>query len=176
MAGAYSIEVVAEGGFVHAYAFDASGKAHAAGNLDIDIDVDGASRLDLRWDPPSASYQAELAAGLDLQAKPIIVRIAADGKAAFAAVASFHSSAKLAAGGDAKLRADVHAHAPSGSAKADARAHAGGSTKAGAKIDVHEHAEASGKAGGDAGAKIGGEIKGGVKIGGGAKGGVKIGG
>ena len=165
VAGAWSLELVAEAGFVHAYVFDASGKAHAAGDLDLDVDVDAASKLDLKWDPPSASYKAKLEGGLELAAKPLVVRVAADGKAAFAAVQSFHASAKLAV--NAKLDADAEVRAPTVAAKADAKAQGkasvGGSAKGSAKVETKKSASSKGsvkigdgiKASGSAKAKAG---------------------
>lgn len=155
VAGAWSVELAAEAGVVHAWAFDADGKAHAAGDLDLDLALDDAAAVDLVWDPPSASYTAKLDAGFDLEAKPIVLKIATGGKIAVAAVDSFHASAKadadatLAAG--AKLDADVKAKAPSvkadvgakadASAKASAKAKA--STKGSAKVETKKSAKAS---------------------------------
>jgi len=168
VAGAYSLELVAEAGAVHAYAFDASGKAHAAGDLDIDLDVGAGGELDLKWDPPSASYHAKLEGGLDLAAKPLVIRVAAGGKVAVAAVHSFQASAKLAAAGKLDARAEVRP--PKVTAKADANARAGASAKSNVKVETKKSASASAKAG----AKAGGKIEAG--IGGSAKGGFKIGG
>lgn len=170
VAGAWSMELVAEGGFVHAYVFDASGKAHAAGDLDLDLDLDAASKLDLTWDPPSASYKAKLDAGIDLNAKPLVVKVAAEGKVAFAAVQSFQASAKLAMKGDvdADIKApSVHAKAD---AKAGAKANVGASAKGSAKVEAKKSSSSKAsikigdgaKAGGSASAKA----KAGFKLGG----------
>ncbi len=170
VAGQWSVELAAEAGVVHAYAFDVNGKAHAAGDLDLDLALDGASDLELVWDPPSASYTAKLDAGMDLTAKPIVLKVAADGKMAMAAVTSFHASAKadadatLAAG--AKLDADVKAKAPSVKADASAKAGAKADAKAkgGAKIETKK--SASSKASADGGSfKASAKAKGGFKIG-----------
>ena len=174
IAGAYSIELAAEAGVVHAYAFDVSGKAHAAGDLDIDLALDAATNLKLKWDPPSASYKADLAADFDLEAKPLILRVAAEGKLAVAAVQSFHASAKVAAGGD--LDASAHVDAPtlagSAGAKAHAKAHASGGvegkSKGSVKVETKKSSSASGKASADAGGgfKASAKAKGGFKLGG----------
>jgi hypothetical protein len=168
VAGDYSIELVAEAGVVHAYAFDASGKAHAAGDLDLDVDVGGGTKLDLVWDPPSASYTAALAANVELAAKPLIVQVKVGADVAVAAVQSFTASAKLAGAGklDAGGKLDAHAdaHAPKVSAKAGA--HAGASAKSGAKVETKKSASAKGGAKASGGIKIGGSAKGGIKIGG----------
>lgn len=166
VAGDYSIELVADGGFVHAYAFDVNGKAHAAGDLDLDLAVDGATDLRLQWDAPSASYKAKIDGKLDFDAKPIVLKVAASGKVAVAAVQSFHASAKLAMKGKADVHADVRP--PEVKAKADAGAKAGASAKAGGKVETKKSASAS--------AKAGAKASGGIDIGGSAKGGIKIGG
>jgi hypothetical protein len=165
VAGAWSIEIAARGGFVHAYVFDISGRAHAKGDLELHLDA--GAKLDLHWDPPSASYKAKLEGGLELEGKPLVLRVAAQGKVAIAAVASFHASARVAIADEVAAHANVD-----GDAGLKAGAH--GSAKSGAKVEVHEHAGASGKASAKAGAKASGGIK--ASIGGSAKGGIKIGG
>jgi hypothetical protein len=165
MAGAYSLEVVATAGFLHVYAFDVAGKAHAEGNLDLDVELDGGGKLDLKWDPPSASYKAEVKGDLDLEAKPIVVKVQAEGKLAMAAVASFHASAAVAAKGDL----DAHVEVEPPSAKVDAKARAGASAKGNAKVE----SKTSGKASGKASAKVGGD--GGAKVGIGGKAKAKVG-
>jgi large repetitive protein len=166
MAGAYSLEVLAKGGFVHVYAFDAGGKAHAEGDLDVDVELGGGGKLDLEWDPPSASYKAEVKGDLDLEAKPLVVEVRADGKLAMAAVASFHASA----GGAAKGELDARVEVEPPSAKLDAKASAGASGKGSAKLESKSSSSASGKAsakvgGGGAKASIGGKAKAKGKIG-----------
>ena len=172
VAGNYSIELVADAGVLHAYAFDASGKAHAAGDLDLDVDVGGGSKLELVWDAPSASYTAALAADLELAAKPVIVQVKVGADVAIAAVQSFSAKAKVAAASEldaaGKLDAHAEAHAPKVSAKARAGGHAGASAKGGVKVETKKSASAS--------AKGGAKASGGIKIGGSAKGGIKIGG
>lgn len=172
VAGDYSIELVADAGVVHAYAFDASGKAHAAGDLDLDVDIGGGSKLELVWDPPSASYTAALAADLELTAKPVIVQVKVGADVAIAAVQSFSAKAKVASASEldaaGKLDAHAEAHAPKISAKGSGGAHAGASAKSGVKVETKKSASAS--------AKGGAKASGGIKIGGSAKGGIKIGG
>jgi hypothetical protein len=168
VAGQWSVELAAEAGVVHAYAFDVSGKAHAAGDLDLDLALEGAGDIDLVWDPPSASYTAKLDAGIDIDAKPIVLKVAADGKIAMAAVHSFHASAKadadatLAAG--AKLDADARVKAPKVNAKAGGGAKADVGAKASGKASTKKSASA--KADADGGSfKASAKAKGGFKIG-----------
>jgi hypothetical protein len=153
MAGAYSLEVVATAGFVHVYAFDAAGKAHAEGDLDLDVELGGGGKLDLEWDAPSASYKAEVKGDLDLEGKPIVVEVRADGKLAMAAVASFHASVGAAARADLDARAELAPPA----AKVDAK----GSARVESKSSASASGKASGKVGGGgAKASIGGKVKG----------------
>lgn len=168
VAGDYSIELVADAGVVHAYAFDASGKAHAAGDLDLDVDIGGGSKLELVWDPPSASYTAALAADLELAAKPVIVQVKVGADVAIAAVQSFTAKVAAASELDAAGKLDAHAeaHAPKLSAKAGGGAHAGASTKGGVKVETKKSASVKGGAKASGGIKIGGSAKGGIKIGG----------
>ncbi len=109
MAGDYSVELVNAGGFVTAYVFDASGKAHAAGDLALDLDAGGASKLKFEWDAPSLSYRAKVSGDLDLNAKPIVLSVSAGGKIALGGLAAFRTDAKaaLAAEARAKLAADA---------------------------------------------------------------------
>lgn len=164
VAGDYSIELVADAGVLHAYAFDARGKAHAAGDLDVDVDIGGGSKLELVWDPPSASYTAALAADLELAAKPVIVQVKVGADVAIAAVQSFSAKAKVAAASEldaaGKLDAHADAHAPKVSAKA------GASAKSGVKVQTKKSASAKGGAKASGGIKIGGSAKGGIEIGG----------
>jgi hypothetical protein len=73
--GDYSAEVVAGAGLVEAFVMDASGKAHASGDLGVRLELVGMPELELKWDAPSACYRAKLAAGLDLSQKPFKLRI-----------------------------------------------------------------------------------------------------
>ena len=170
MAGNYSLEIVAQAEVVHAYAFDVAGQAHAAGDLDVELELDGGAKAKLVWDPPSASYQAKFNGGIDLEGGPVIVRVAAEGKVAIAAVQSFHASAAVAARGELGARAEVRP--PSVSAKADASGNAGAGAKASGKASAK--AKSEGSASGKAGVKTGGGIGGSAK----AKGkvGIKLGG
>jgi len=60
--------------------FDASGKAHAAGDLALELDAGGASKLKFEWDAPSLSYRAKVSGDLDLNAKSIVLSVSADAK------------------------------------------------------------------------------------------------
>lgn len=166
VAGDWSIELVADAGVVHAHAFDASANAHLAGDLKLVLDAGAGADLELVWDPPSASYKAELAGGLDLSAQPLVLRVAAGAEVAVAAVHSFHASAKLAAAGELDAKADVRP--PEVHAKAGA--HAGASGNSSVKVETKKSASAKASAKGSA------KASGGIKIGGSAKGGIKIGG
>jgi hypothetical protein len=176
VAGDHSFEVVAQGELVHAYAFDASAKAHAAGDLDLSLELDGGAKLDLEWDPPSASYKGKIEGKLDLEAKPLVVRVTANGKVVVAAVASFAASNELALKG--KLDASADVRPPDVKADAHAGGKAGAAAKGSAKASGSAKAGGSGDAsiGGKASAKIGGGAKAGAKAGGKAKAGFKIGG
>jgi hypothetical protein len=120
VAGDYSIELVPHGEFVHAFAFDASGKAHVAGDLALDLDV-GGKNLAFTWDAATMSYKAKLDAGIELEAKPVVVKLTAGGKLALGSVASFKA--------DARANLDA-AHYAKAQLEGDVRA------KAGAAIDV----------------------------------------
>jgi|GEM_PF-906928 len=137
--GDYSVELVAKGNAIKAFAFDASGKAQAAGDLDLKLDVGAGagSRLALAWDAPCLCYQANLAGGLDLALQPIRVSLLAGGKAFFGAVASLSAAAKADLHADARLdpaKLDTNAKLNSG-AKVEA--------KAGAKLDPKLDAKVS---------------------------------
>lgn len=180
MAGAYSLEVVAQAGAVYVWAFDVAGKAHAEGDLDVELELESGAKAKLVWDPPSARYQAKIDGDVELEAKPIVVHVVADGKVAVAGVQSFHAAAAVAARGELDAAAEVQP--PSVKAHADGGVHTGASAKGGAKAKTEGSAGASGKVSGKAGAKASG--KAGAKIeagfGGGAKAkakaGLKIGG
>lgn len=149
MAGAYSLEVVAKGGAVHVYAFDVAGQAHAKGDLDLDVELDGGAKLDLKWDPPSASYKAEVEGDLDLEAKPIVVELRAEGKVTVAAVAKFHAASAVAVNGAIDARAEVGAPAAKG--KLDGSASGKASAKGGAKLEVKKSSSAKASAKTDGG-------------------------
>jgi hypothetical protein len=145
VAGEYSIELVPQGEFVYAFAFDASAKAHAAGNLDLALELGGKS-FAFTWDAPTMSYKAKLEAGLELDAKPVVLKLTAGGKLAVGAVASFKADARAnidaAAFAKAKLEGDVRAKAaaaldvkaPEVSAKISGAKAAGASAKANVQV------------------------------------------
>ena len=164
--GDFSVELVAKGQAISAFVLDASGKAHAGGDLDLKLLVGAGagSELALKWDAPSASYTGKIAANLDLSLQPIRVALVAGGKAFVGAVASLNAAAKanaklegkLAVGanldGAAKLAADAKANLA-----ADAKAKAAEAAKAKASLKVtapnvdlnaKKSASASAKAGG----------------------------
>ncbi len=122
--GNYSVELVAKGGQVSAFAFDAQGKAQTAGDLDVKLDIGGGSgsKLALVWDAPCLCYKANLSGNLDLSPQPIRVALVAGGKAFFGAVSSLRAAAKASLHADAELD---------------------GTAKAGAKIDPKLDAKAS---------------------------------
>ena len=103
--GDYSVELVATGGEVRAFAFDALGKAQTAGNLQMQLDVgaSGASKLGLVWDAACVCYAGHLAGNLDLSLQPIRVSIVANGQAFLGAVASLQAAAKASLHGNARL-------------------------------------------------------------------------
>jgi hypothetical protein len=169
MVGDYSVELVADGGFVKAFVVDASGKAHAAGDLDLKLDI-GGKAVALAWDAASLCYKAKLDAGVSLDAKPITVKLAAGGKAFVGAVAAYKvdldAKAKLAAaanlGADAKakLGASVNVKAPDVKAQLSAAEKAAADLKASVKVpapkvSVGASAGATAKAGTTATAKAG---------------------
>lgn len=107
--GDYSLELVAKGGEVKAFAFDASGKAQTAGDLVVKLGIGagGASKLALAWDAPCLCYTAKLAGNLDLSLQPIRVSVVAAGKAFFGAVASLQAAAKASLHPGVKLDANA---------------------------------------------------------------------
>jgi len=142
--GDYSLELVAKGRELEAFAFDASGKLETAGNLDVKLHVGAgsASKLALVWDAPCLCYKANLAGNLDLSLQPIRVSLVAGGKAFFGAVASLQAAAKANLKADAKLdlNSNVDANAKlSPSAKLTAQANA----KVDPKLDAKASASAS---------------------------------
>jgi hypothetical protein len=178
MVGDYSVELVSNAGFVQAFVFDASGKAHAAGDLDLKLDI-GGKAVALVWDAASLSYKAKLDAGVDINAKPIALKLTAGGKVAVGAVQSFKADvnaaanlaadakAKLAADANAKIGATVNVKAPDVSAQVNAANKAVADAKASIKapsvnLSVKKTASASATAG--TGAKASGST--GLSIGG----------
>jgi hypothetical protein len=110
--GDYSVELLQQGETAYAFAFDASGKAHAAGDLDLKLDV-GGKTFAFVWDAATMSYKAKLDAGIDLDAKPVLLKLTAGGKLAVGAVESFkadaHANLDAAAYARAKVQADARA-------------------------------------------------------------------
>jgi hypothetical protein len=141
VAGDYSLELVPQGEFVYAFAFDATGKAHAAGDLSLDLDVGGKS-LAFAWDAATMSYKAKLDAGIELDAKPVSLKLTAGGKLAMGAVASFKADAsanldaalyaktKLEGDVTAKAGATLDVKAPEASAEVAGVKNVGASAKA----------------------------------------------
>lgn len=153
-AGDFTVELVAKGAEVSAFVFDASGKAHAAGDLDLKLDIgaDAASNLALKWDAPSLSYKATFSGKGDLSLQPIRVALVAAGKAHFGAVASLQAAAKANLNAKAKVDADVDAAAkldakakldPKLDAKLDAKAKLDPKLDAAAKASIEKGASAS---------------------------------
>ena len=138
--GDYSVELVADGKTLIAYAFDASAKAHAKGDLDLQARLGTGAFVNLKWDAPSLSYRAKIEGDFDLDVQPIIVSLKVDGKAFVGA--SFKADAKLDAKANAKLdakaKADakLEAKAPEVKAKAGLASNAKTDTKASAKANV----------------------------------------
>jgi hypothetical protein len=173
--GDYSLELVAKGHEISAFAFDASGKAHAAGDLDLKLEVgQGAgTTLVLKWDAPSLSYVGSAAANVNLALQPIRVSLVASGKAFVGAVASLSAAAKanvnlkanVDLNTDAKLAAAAKLSAKA-QAKLDAAAKASAAKAASASVKItppkvnlgtSQSASATAKAGG--GAKAGAGVK-----------------
>jgi hypothetical protein len=136
-AGDFTVELVAKGNEVSAFVFDASGKAHAAGDLDLKLDVgagaDAATNLALKWDAPSLSYKASFSGKGDLSLQPIRVALVAAGKAHFGAIASLQAAAKANLNAKAKLNTDLDAKANVG---ADAKAKLDANAKLDPKLDA----------------------------------------
>ena len=160
--GDFSVELVANGQAISAFVFDASGKAHAAGDLDLKLDVGAGAGtpLALKWDAPSLSYMGNAAANVDLSRLPIRVSLARSGKSFVGAVASLSAAAKASAKLNGRLDVgatldpDVKVDAKAKLA-ADAKAKLDPSAKAAAsvqitppKVDVNAKKSASAKAGG----------------------------
>src|SRR5260221_6903859 len=88
--GDFSVELVAKGPEIRAFVFDAAGKAHAAGDLDLKLAIGAAAdtSLALKWDAPSLSYVGSMAANAKLALEPVRITLVANGKAFVGAVAS----------------------------------------------------------------------------------------
>jgi len=139
--GDYSVELASNAGYAEAFVFDAAGKAHAGGDLDLKLDV-GGKPLALAWDAASGSYRAKLDAGVDLAAKPIALELRSGGNVAVGAVQSFkadaNATADLAAKGkleaDAKLGAAANVKVPDVSAQVRGLENAAASAKASLRV------------------------------------------
>jgi hypothetical protein len=133
--GDYSLELLAKGDEVRAFAFDAAGKAQTAGDLDLKLNLgaEGATKVALVWDGPCLCYRAKLAGNLDVSSQPIRVSLVAGGRAFFGAVASLNAAAK------ANLQAAAKLDAP----KLDANAKLGSAAKLGAQGGAKLDAKAS---------------------------------
>jgi hypothetical protein len=118
--GDYSVELVAQGKELHAFVFDAAGKASADANLDLRLNLAALvnPNVALKWDAKSASYVGELNGKVDFDAQPIRVTLTAAGRAFVGAAASLRGvvAARIA---PPKLSADAKLDA---SAKLDAKA------------------------------------------------------
>jgi len=179
-AGDFAVELVAKGPEIQAFVFDASGKAHAAGDLDLNVALgaDAKTKVKLAWDPPRSSYKAKVSGDLDLMLEPIRLDLKVAGKAFAGAVASIKSAAALNLKADvkAKLDADVDAKldaAADVNAKVkapDLKAKAAAAVKVEppkVNVSASKSASASADAKAGAGAKAGAKAGGGAKIGGG---------
>ncbi len=182
--GDYSAEVVAGAGLVQAFVMDASGKAHASGDLGVTLELAGMRNFDLKWDAPSASYQAKL--GVDLSQRPFKLLVESGGRAYVGGVARLKALAAAELSAKGKVEADTAGQAQAKAAAglnieppsikvtppklaADAKASVG--TGSGAKADAKADVKApsinvtppSVKAGAAASAKAG--TQGGFKLG-----------
>jgi hypothetical protein len=138
--GGYTLELVAEAGALIAYVFDAKGAAHAAGDLDISIQIGGADGvLKLAWDAPSLAYKVAFAGDIEAEITAVVkaggevsVGISPPTVKARADV-DLDAEADI----DAKADAKVDAKLPAPKAKAGAGASTGnGKAKAKAEVKV----------------------------------------
>lgn len=139
VAGDYSMEVALEpGNVVAAYVLDASGKAHAKGDLDLDLRLLGDlnQNVKLVWDPATASYRAKLAAAVDFSTVPIEVNLKAGGRAFVGASGSLNAQARALADADLKARAAAEAELKAPSVKAVANVDATKAAAANASLKV----------------------------------------
>ncbi len=137
-AGDYTLELVAEAEALVAYVFDAKASAHAAGDLDIDLEL-GGHRYKLVWDAPSLSYRAKVDGEIDLGAELSVVVKA--GGTVYAGVSAPSVKADAAADLDvsakAKAKVDVKVPKPEVKVEKGASASAGkGKAKAKAKVSI----------------------------------------
>jgi colicin import membrane protein len=154
---------VAKADFLEAHVFDASGKAHAKGDLELrafagaEAFAGAKARKDLAfsWHAPGACYRAKLDAKLDLFSQPIRIELVNHGRLHAGAALSLNAvrsarldaDAKLAA--DAKLGADAKLTAAAKLPEIKARAN----LASGAKAKLDAAADAKAKAALDAKAK-----------------------
>jgi len=110
-AGEYSVEVVNQEGLVLAYVMDASGKAVADADVRLHLGGEGAAETQLKWDAPSASYQAKLDAALDMKAQPVRVAIDVGGRSRIGGMARFDANAALAANTATAAKANANVNA-----------------------------------------------------------------
>lgn len=153
--GDYSLELVAEGGALYAYAMDLRGKAYAKGDLDLKLNIEGRPIV-LVWSAANLRFEGKLAAKIDLDVAPIDVNLSANGRAFVGG--RMRADAALAA--DARANANLNAKLD---AKADAKALAGARVEVRApkveitppKVDLKVEKSASFSAGAGGGAKAG---------------------
>lgn len=109
--GGYAVELVAKPDVVAAYVLDASGKAQAAGDLKLQLQLgaDAGTKLDLKWDAARASYAASLDAKLDLMAQPLRLALTAAGKTYLGATSSLRALAATRLGVRAQAGLEVPA-------------------------------------------------------------------
>ncbi len=135
VAGDYSVELVSQAEQIHAFVFDAQGKALANSDVALSLALPSVPKLALDWDAKLGGYRAALPGKLDFEAQPLSLSLVADGRAFGAAVRSLRgvASAKLdgavnlGASARTEVAAGVQAPAvvlPSG-AKLDAKAQLG---------------------------------------------------
>jgi hypothetical protein len=184
VAGDYSAEIVLDGKgkTVLAFVSDASGKASADANLDVNVDfgMEPAASVSLAWDARRRCYAGSLSAQADLDVKPIRVAIASANRVFVGLAASLRTvvdarlkaaaklDGKAALDGTAKLDADAKGAATANvKAKAVAPALTAKVAVAAPKVNVDQKASASTKAGATAGggAKAGAQAKGSIKVG-----------
>jgi len=138
--GDYSVELLAKGREVRAFAFDATGKAQTAGDLALKLDIGagGGSNLALAWDALCLCYTGKLTSTLDFSLQRIQVSLRAGDKAFVGAVASLQAAAKANLKADAKLDA-------AGKANADAKLGSGAAlgVQGNAKLDPKLDAKAN---------------------------------
>jgi hypothetical protein len=146
--GDYAVELVVEGKELVAYVFDAWGKAYAAADLGLELELgaSGEQRLKLAFHAPSLSYRAAFSGSID--AAPIRVRLVASGKAFVGAALSLKALGKARLGGslaaaadlgasaDAELNAGVNVKAPAVNAKLTATGAKNANASAGANVSL----------------------------------------